>query len=220
MIRVSPALRLADRAQSDDILAIQEDFSCGAASHLSREIYAAGNVTIGTGSKLQALAADGDVTLASEVEVARWVDSWGELRLGRNCVIHSRATSRKSVCLEAGVQARSVFAPEITYSAGSRWTTPAIRSHSQDQRLQIPPAAGADPGRSAPDGTGLVEIEAARAGVLDLRGFAPAQGARAFDRAVGGQGRLLDSGRQFTRGRPQSLRQICSSARARSARAT
>jgi len=142
-IRVSPALRLADRAQSDDILAIQEDFSCGAASHLSREIYAAGNVTIGTGSKLQALAADGDATLASDVEVARWVDSWGELRLGRNCVIHSRATARKSIFLDAGVQARSVFAPEVT-TAPAAVDAGSNPIASPEQLLQIPPATGAD----------------------------------------------------------------------------
>jgi predicted acyltransferase (DUF342 family) len=143
MIRVSPALRLADRAQSDEIQAVQEDFSCGAASHLSREIYAAGNAAIGTGSKLQALAADGDVTLSSDVEIARWVDSWGALHLGRHCTIHSRATSRKSVYLDAGVQARSVFAPEVTTAPAA--VDPARHPMaSQDQRLQIPPPDGAN----------------------------------------------------------------------------
>lgn len=143
LIRVSPTLRLADRAQSDDIQAVQEDFSCGAASHLSREIYAAGNATIGTGSKLQALAADGDVTLSSDVEVARWVDSWGTLHLGRHCTIHSRATSRKSVYLDAGVQARSIFAPEVT-TAPAAVNPGRYPMASPDQRLQIPPPEGAD----------------------------------------------------------------------------
>lgn len=150
-IRVSPAMRLADRARSDDILAVigrtdQGEFSCGAASHLSREIYAAGNVTIGTGSKLQALAADGDVTLASDVEVARWVDSWGTLHLGRNCVIHSRATARISACLEAGVEARSVFAPEVTTVPGAL-DAGRYPIASPEERVQIPPSA--DAGSSA-----------------------------------------------------------------------
>jgi hypothetical protein len=143
-IHAAPALRLADRARSDDILAIQGDFSCGAASQLDREIHAAGSVSIGLGSRLQAVAADGNLTLAHEVEVARWVDSWGELRLGRNCVLHSRATARKSAFLEVGAQAQSVFAAEIT-------TAPAARADSRipvvsEKRLQIPPAPGADPG--------------------------------------------------------------------------
>jgi hypothetical protein len=142
-IIVCTALRLADRAQSDDILAVQGEFHCGAASHLSREIYAAGNATLGAGSKLQALAGDEDVTLASDVEVARWVDSWGALRLGANCVIHSRATARKSACLEAGAEAQSVFAPEVT-------TVPVdpdartCRIASPDRLLQIPPSPDAD----------------------------------------------------------------------------
>ena len=156
-IRVSPALRLADRAQSDDILAIQEDFSCGAASQLSREIYAAGNATIGTGSKLQALAADGDVTLASDVEVARWVDSWRALHLGRNCTIHSRATARKSIFLEAGVQALSVFAPEVTTAPGAVDAS-VPPTTSPEQRVQIPPPANADLSRVGLDRSKLTAL--------------------------------------------------------------
>jgi len=143
VIRVSPVLRLADRAQSDDILVTQGDFSCGAASRLSREIRAAGSATIGLGSCLQAVAADGDLTLGPEVEVTRWADCWGELHLGRNCVVHSRATARKSAFLDVGAQARSVFAPEITTAPASVGASP----HTTDpqRRLQIPPQAGADP---------------------------------------------------------------------------
>jgi len=150
-IRVIPALRLADRAQSDDILSIQSDFSCGASSNFGREIYAAGNVSVGTGSKLQAVAADGDIALAPEVEVARWVDSWGELRLGRNCIIHSRATARKSAFLDVGVQALSVFAAEITTAAGAM--DASRYAASSPDRLQIPPPANAD--RSALSRMGL-----------------------------------------------------------------
>jgi len=150
-IRVTGALRLEDRAESDDILAIQGDFSCGAASHLGREIHATGNVNIGLGSRLQAVAADGDLTLGAETEVARWVDSWGKLRLGRDCVVHSRATARTSAILEAGAQAQSVFAPEITTGPGLGDSGPRrdIRTQSgpagSQERLPIPPPAGADP---------------------------------------------------------------------------
>jgi hypothetical protein len=141
-IRVSPSLRLTDRAQSDDILAIQGNFSCGAASQLGREIHATGNATIGLGSRLQAIAADGDLTLDPEVEVARWVDSWGELHLGRNCVVHSRATARKSAFLAVGVQARSVFAPEVITAPGAIDDSPYPTA--QGEILQIPPPADAD----------------------------------------------------------------------------
>ena len=142
-IRVISTLCLADRAQSDDILAIQSDFSCGGAGNFGREIHSAGKAVIGVGTKLQAIAADGDLTLAPEVEVARWVDSWGELRLGRNCVVHSRATARKSAFLDVGAQALSVFAPEITTAPGAlNGGQPQIAS---GDRLQIPPPAGADP---------------------------------------------------------------------------
>src|SRR5437762_2612389 len=77
-IRVSQRVQLGNSARCDDILIVEGDFDCGAESQLSREIYASGRAEIGSGSRLQAIAADQDLTLGSEVIVSRWVDSAGE----------------------------------------------------------------------------------------------------------------------------------------------
>lgn len=156
-IRVSSALRLMDRAQSGDILAIRGDFSCGAACNLNREIHVTGNAVIGLGSRLQALAADGDIALAPEVEITRWVDSWGALHLGRNCVVHSRATARSSISLDVGAQARSVFAPEITTAPAA--LDPGVGAVYPEKRLQIPPPAGASPTALSQMGLDLAKLK-------------------------------------------------------------
>ena len=95
-IRVSGPQQLGDREQSADILVIEGGFACGAACQLLSEIYAYGEAEIGTGSRLQAIAADRDLTLGDNVTVARWADSGGELTMGRACVVRSRVTARKA----------------------------------------------------------------------------------------------------------------------------
>jgi hypothetical protein len=137
-IRVSRREQLGNHAWCDDILIVEGDFDCGTECRLSREIYAYGRAEIGSGSRLQAIAADQDLTLGDEVIVSRWVDSAGELRVGRSSVVHSRATARKVVHLEIGAETHSVFAPEIITAsiAGMRGRTDLDFSAPA---LQIPP---------------------------------------------------------------------------------
>jgi hypothetical protein len=113
-ICVSPPLRLNARATSDDVLVVEGDFACGEHCTLSREIYTRGSAEIGARSHIQAIAADQDLTLGDGVTVARWVDSSGELRIGRSCVIHSRVTAQKAIHLAMDAEMQSVFAPEIS----------------------------------------------------------------------------------------------------------
>lgn len=137
LIRVSPKLRLSDRTRCDDILVVEGDFACGTNCELSREIYAYGKAEVGSGSRMQAIAADQDLSIGDGTTVARWVDSAGELRIGRACVVHSRVTSQKAVLLGLGAEVLSVFAPEIS-SDGDGAPPHAYRPFIV-QALSIPP---------------------------------------------------------------------------------
>jgi predicted acyltransferase (DUF342 family) len=140
-IRVSGPRQLGDREQSADILVIEGGFACGAACQLLSEIYAYGEAEIGTGSRLQAIAADQDLTLGDNVTVARWADSGGELTMGRACVVRSRVTARKAVRLAVGAEALSFFAPEIT-SKSEPGPASVAADPVSEQILQIPPPEG------------------------------------------------------------------------------
>jgi predicted acyltransferase (DUF342 family) len=104
---------LALKEDCHDILVVRGNFSCGPGCTLSRELLIHGNAAIGPGSRLQSLAADGDLNLGEHVSVARWVDSGGELAMGDGCHAGSRVTSRTRIRLALGVQVSSVSAPEI-----------------------------------------------------------------------------------------------------------
>lgn len=112
-IRIVSQLEMEAEAQSDDILVINGDFSCGTGCGLTREVCVHGNANIGAGSQLQSLAADGSLELGDAVAVARWIDSGGEMHIGRGCQVGSRATSLKRIRLGFDAVIASAYAPEV-----------------------------------------------------------------------------------------------------------
>ncbi len=115
-IRVSDSVAWSPGSKSDDIQVVRGTFLCGTDCVLSREIYARENAFVGANSRLQAIAADGDLTIDAGVDVARWADSTGEMEIGRGSVIRSRATSGKSIHLGDRAQVGSAFAPVVSTS--------------------------------------------------------------------------------------------------------
>ncbi|HWZ29701.1 MAG TPA: hypothetical protein VNX18_00100 [Bryobacteraceae bacterium] len=112
-IRTLAGMDLADHATCDDILVLEQNFSCGQGCSLTREVLVHGNSNIGSESRLQSMAADGDLMLGEKVSVARWVDSNGELTLSAGCHVGSRVTSLTRIRLGLGVEIPSASAPQI-----------------------------------------------------------------------------------------------------------
>jgi predicted acyltransferase (DUF342 family) len=119
-IRVLEGLDLGTDEKCDDILVVARDFSCGSGCSLTRELWVHGNSNIGSESRLQALAADGDLMLGKKVTVARWLDSNGELTISAGCQVGARVTSLKRIRLGLGVEVGSAYAPEV---ATADWDT-------------------------------------------------------------------------------------------------
>ena len=105
------------RAANSELYAFTQGFSCPAESVFSREISVHGDACIGRQSRLQAITAGGSLDIASDTTVARWVDSDGELTIGTNVTIGSRATSRYAIRAGEGSRAQLLAAPQITTSA-------------------------------------------------------------------------------------------------------
>ena len=97
----------------NDILVIDGDFNCGPNCVFSREILVKGSARIGPGTQLQSIAVEGNLTLESDVRVARWMDSSRELTIGTECLIGARVTSQGAIRLGSGAQAESFYAPQV-----------------------------------------------------------------------------------------------------------
>jgi hypothetical protein len=109
-IKVTDSSEYPKGSISDDILAVQGSFKCSEACIFQREIYVQGDALIGFGTQLQAIAADGSLTLEPQVRIARWADCQGDMEIGEKCIINSRTTAGKTLVLQNGTQVKSAFA--------------------------------------------------------------------------------------------------------------
>ncbi len=141
-ILITPSQHYPPQAKSDYILVVEGNFKCDANCIFGREVYALGDASVSTGTRMQAIAVDGNLTLGSSVRVARWADSAGDMVIGDEAVVSSRATAGGTLFLGNGARAGSVFAPTVSTS----------RNHSDDNteaddfvlpELEIP-ASGRD----------------------------------------------------------------------------
>ena len=159
-IRVSNATEYPAESISNDILAVEGSFKCHEACTFHREIYARGDARIGSGTQLQSIATDGNLALGTKVQIARWADCQGNMEIGAESIIHSRATAGGTLLLKIGAQVKSAFAPlgctsenDPGISEKSEETPPppiefpscATNAENENQRV-----SGVDPSRLRP----------------------------------------------------------------------
>ena len=106
-----------DAAGADTIIYSEGDLSLAGGAVFPREIYSRGNLASERAVHLQAVAADGEMILGPDNEVARWVDAQGPLRIQSGSVVGSRASSSVAIELEPGVLVQSLYAPIVTTDA-------------------------------------------------------------------------------------------------------
>ncbi len=78
-------LKLPTDTEVKTIHCVLGDFSTNRRVVCHKEVYVKGSVFIGEGSRLRALACDGDVQLAFGTEISRWLDAAKSLQVASNC---------------------------------------------------------------------------------------------------------------------------------------
>lgn len=109
-----PGGRLEGQDEEDELVFCEGDLTLAAGATFRREIYCRGRLETEAAVQLQAAAAEGDVILGSESDVARWVDAEGKIVLRSGTVVRSRVSSSASIELEQQVQVQSLYAPVIS----------------------------------------------------------------------------------------------------------
>lgn len=142
-IRVCAAAEFAPYTVSDEILAVQGSFRAGGGCVFRREIHARGVARIGAGSRLQAIAADGDLFLGAGTRVARWADCRGTMEIGPQCTVRSRATAGAKIRLKKGARVASAFAPTVLTAFDAHDPETAETEPPQpEQEFPVPDPAG------------------------------------------------------------------------------
>lgn len=124
------------RGEREELIYSERDLCLAEGAVFHKEIYSLGKVETGAGAQLQAVAADGEISLGVDNAVSRWVDARHKILLRRGTVVRSRVSSMESIELERQVSAQSLFAPLI-FTADYR---PVPSSPASGKPEERPPA--------------------------------------------------------------------------------
>ncbi len=108
-----PGGRVGNEEGREEIICSAGDLSLAEGAMFHREIYCRGQLETESKVSLQSVAADGNVYLGTDNDVARWVDAHGTITIRNGAVVGSRVSSLVSIELERWVSARSLYAPRI-----------------------------------------------------------------------------------------------------------
>ncbi|MDR3348383.1 MAG: hypothetical protein LBO03_02050 [Acidaminococcales bacterium] len=105
-----------------------------------KEVYVRGNAAIGPNNDLRALVCDGDVSLAGNTVLRRWLDAEGNIRAGGGCNLGVSLTSGKKCLIAAGCVFRRLYGAPVQTGTSRKKNfalTAAIRD--EDERVFPPP---------------------------------------------------------------------------------
>ncbi len=102
----------ADRTHENLIFSYGK-LRAGKNSVFLKEAYAAGDASVGEGSTLRALAADGSIRLGGGSRVRRWIGSGGNISAGPGCDLGVSAACCGKITLGEGCRFRTLYAAEI-----------------------------------------------------------------------------------------------------------
>ncbi|MBI4465768.1 MAG: hypothetical protein HY647_13775, partial [Acidobacteria bacterium] len=114
---IFPDGRLGDGQGHEPVVYCEGNLALASGSTSRQEVYCRGDFKTAAGVELQAVAADGAVTLGAGSRVEKWVDAQGKTLLRSGTIVGDRVSSSVSIEMERGVSVRSLYAPRI-FTAG------------------------------------------------------------------------------------------------------
>ncbi|HET9030687.1 MAG TPA: hypothetical protein VFN49_10960 [Candidatus Aquilonibacter sp.] len=117
--RVVNALDGGDRTAFEDVVLSRGTLCVGNESELL-DIYARGNVRVGSGSRLRTLAGDADADLGPGTQVVRWIDVNGNCSIGNGSDLGQSVSATGRVVLGDNVRFNRVFGRPVVSVTGQR----------------------------------------------------------------------------------------------------
>ena len=84
-VEIAHSLNISANKETDHMLYIMGNLVTDSDAQFTKEVYVTGDAVIGPNNIFQALAGDGDITIAEGVQVQRWLDAEGDIDVGQNC---------------------------------------------------------------------------------------------------------------------------------------
>lgn len=103
----------------DHLLCIQGDLISHSNAHFGKEVFVTGDTSLGSKSIIHVLAANGNVELGEDVQIERWLDAEGDIKIGARCNLGISASSGSKLHLGKHCIFRRLYGAPIT--TGNEW---------------------------------------------------------------------------------------------------
>jgi predicted acyltransferase (DUF342 family) len=114
-IEICPSTEIPDEKEIHHLLYIQGDLVSGNRVYLGKEAYVTQNAVLGQNNVIQAMVAEGQISLGRETKIRRWLDAEGDIHVGERCNLGINISSGGKIFLGKNSVFRRVFAiPVIT----------------------------------------------------------------------------------------------------------
>ncbi|MBN2320800.1 MAG: hypothetical protein JXR49_17100 [Acidobacteria bacterium] len=98
-VEITRSVHFGENLAIDHLVYTRGDLTSDGHVFFNKELYVTGNVAIGCYNVIQAIAGDGDITLAEGTKCRRWLDAEGTIRTGRNCRLGMSVSSGDKIFL-------------------------------------------------------------------------------------------------------------------------
>jgi cytoskeletal protein CcmA (bactofilin family) len=123
----------------DMIAYARRDLATGSGLVFEKEIYVRGSAAIGPNNDLRALVCDGDVSLAENTVLRRWLDAEGNIRSEANCNLGVSLTSGKECHIASGCVFRRLYGSPVRVGKACKGLLPGAAAKEDMQIFPTPP---------------------------------------------------------------------------------
>jgi predicted acyltransferase (DUF342 family) len=112
-VELAHSLDVTANREVKHMLYVIGDLVSGDSAQFNKEVYVTGNADIGPNNIIQAMAGDGNVTVAGGVQFWRWLDADGDIDIGMNCNLGISVSSGGKLYLSNNCVFRRLFGMPI-----------------------------------------------------------------------------------------------------------
>jgi predicted acyltransferase (DUF342 family) len=112
-LEITGSMDILAAEEVDHLLCVQGDLVSRGNAHFNKEVYVTGSASVGPNNIIQVLAVDGNVAIAADVQLNRWLDAEGDIDIGAGCNLGISASSGRKLHLAQNCIFRRLYGVPI-----------------------------------------------------------------------------------------------------------
>jgi predicted acyltransferase (DUF342 family) len=117
-LETTGSMNVLKAGEVNHLLCIQGDLVTRGNFRFHKEVFVTGNVSMGPNDTIQVLAAGGNITVGTDVQLTRWLDADGDIDIGAGCNLGISASSGRKLRLSQNCFFRRLYGVPITTGSG------------------------------------------------------------------------------------------------------